>query len=187
MNSAQLQAVLTKLLALPAETEWVEFKEAKNDYHFDRLGEYFSALSNEANLKAYLEMFEKVFNGRDLTLVDKYVSPDFKSRYAPPTAPKAESVVVTLPATLRGRLVLLAREKGYFAEQGLEVTWPPTDMPWGVREMHVRHSDWKKAGVPIASAPEQKPWGIYEFISEDCDGNSYRVFYDTETPKQKRG
>ena len=26
-------------------------------------------------------------------------------------------------------------------EQGLEVTWPPTDMPWGIREMHVRHPD----------------------------------------------
>lgn len=24
---------------------------------------------------------------------------------------------------------------------GLEVTWPPTDMPWHVREMHVRHPD----------------------------------------------
>jgi catechol 2,3-dioxygenase-like lactoylglutathione lyase family enzyme len=25
--------------------------------------------------------------------------------------------------------------------EGLEVTWPPTDMPWNVREMHVRHPD----------------------------------------------
>jgi catechol 2,3-dioxygenase-like lactoylglutathione lyase family enzyme len=25
--------------------------------------------------------------------------------------------------------------------QGLEVTWPPTDMPWNLREMHVRHPD----------------------------------------------
>ena len=25
--------------------------------------------------------------------------------------------------------------------QGLEVTWPPTNEPWGVREMHVRHPD----------------------------------------------
>jgi len=25
--------------------------------------------------------------------------------------------------------------------QGLEVTWPPADMPWNVREMHVRHPD----------------------------------------------
>lgn len=24
---------------------------------------------------------------------------------------------------------------------GLDVTWPPTDMPWNVREMHVRHPD----------------------------------------------
>ena len=25
--------------------------------------------------------------------------------------------------------------------EGLEVTWPPTDMPWHVRELHVRHPD----------------------------------------------
>lgn len=25
--------------------------------------------------------------------------------------------------------------------EGLDVTWPPTDAPWGVREMHVRHAD----------------------------------------------
>ena len=24
---------------------------------------------------------------------------------------------------------------------GLEITWPPTDMPWNMREMHVRHPD----------------------------------------------
>lgn len=51
MTPAEVDAKLTELLGLPTETEWVEFKEAKNDYHFDRLGEYFSALSNEANLK----------------------------------------------------------------------------------------------------------------------------------------
>jgi hypothetical protein len=27
------------------------------------------------------------------------------------------------------------------AKEGLEITWPPTDMPWNVREMHVRHPD----------------------------------------------
>ena len=26
-------------------------------------------------------------------------------------------------------------------QQGLEVTWPPTNMPWHMREMHVRHPD----------------------------------------------
>ncbi len=37
-------------MLLPTETEWIEFKEAKNDYSFDKIGKYFSALSNEANL-----------------------------------------------------------------------------------------------------------------------------------------
>lgn len=26
-------------------------------------------------------------------------------------------------------------------KQGIEVLWPPTDMPWNVREMHIRHPD----------------------------------------------
>lgn len=51
MTPYELQAKLTEFLSLPAETEWVEFKEAKNNYDFDDLGKYFSSLSNEANLK----------------------------------------------------------------------------------------------------------------------------------------
>jgi predicted enzyme related to lactoylglutathione lyase len=56
-----------------------------------------------------------------------------------------------------------------------------------VAEVDALYSDWQQAGVPIVSKPEQKPRGIYEFIVEDCDGNSYRVFYDTETPKRENG
>lgn len=51
MTPAEVEAKLDELLRLPAETEWVEFKEAKNTFHFNELGQYFSALSNEANLK----------------------------------------------------------------------------------------------------------------------------------------
>jgi ATP-dependent DNA helicase RecG len=50
MNAAQLTEQLDTFLALPAETEWVEFKSAKNSYDFGKLGQYFSALSNEAAL-----------------------------------------------------------------------------------------------------------------------------------------
>lgn len=46
-----IEKKLQELLGLDCENEVVEFKEAKNDYHFDKLGKYFSALSNEANLK----------------------------------------------------------------------------------------------------------------------------------------
>lgn len=49
MKNAKLQ--LEQLLNQLAENEVVEFKEAKNQYDFKKLGRYFSALSNEANLK----------------------------------------------------------------------------------------------------------------------------------------
>jgi ATP-dependent DNA helicase RecG len=51
MTKQQLEEVLQQLRNLSAETEVVEFKEAKNGYDFIKLGKYFSALSNEANLK----------------------------------------------------------------------------------------------------------------------------------------
>ncbi len=55
MTEAQLIQKLTELRSLPAETEVVEFKEAKNQYDFTKLGKYFSALCNEANLKGKQE------------------------------------------------------------------------------------------------------------------------------------
>ena len=47
----ELIGMLKNFLALPNETEWLEFKEAKNGYDSNKIGKYFSALSNEANLK----------------------------------------------------------------------------------------------------------------------------------------
>lgn len=44
------QQQLQRSLAGSGESEVVEFKEAKNGYDFAKLGKYFSALSNEANL-----------------------------------------------------------------------------------------------------------------------------------------
>jgi len=52
MSPARLKKKLKELMTLPSETEWVEFKEAKTSYDFNKLGRYFSALSNEANLKS---------------------------------------------------------------------------------------------------------------------------------------
>jgi len=51
MTRDELLHKLNELRKLPAETEVFEFKEAKNVYDFNKLGKYFSALSNEANLK----------------------------------------------------------------------------------------------------------------------------------------
>lgn len=51
MDDSEIKNVLEQLLELEAETEVVEFKEAKANFDFRKLGKYFSALCNEANLK----------------------------------------------------------------------------------------------------------------------------------------
>lgn len=50
MREIELKKTLYKLLELTAESELVEFKVAGESYDFTKLGKYFSALSNEANL-----------------------------------------------------------------------------------------------------------------------------------------
>lgn len=50
MTPAEMTALLNRLLA-GWENEVVEFKEAGGGYSTDKIGEYFSALSNEANLR----------------------------------------------------------------------------------------------------------------------------------------
>jgi len=50
MTDTELKEILNQLRNLQSENEIVEFKEAKFKYPFDKLGKYFSALCNEANL-----------------------------------------------------------------------------------------------------------------------------------------
>ena len=51
------EAIKAKIVELidVFETEAVEFKEAKSNYSFNDIGKYFSALSNEANLRSLKE------------------------------------------------------------------------------------------------------------------------------------
>lgn len=46
----ELTAILRELLKNP-ENEYIEFKEAKDNFEIDKLGKYFSAISNETTLK----------------------------------------------------------------------------------------------------------------------------------------
>lgn len=51
MTSDTLLNTLNELIKLESENEVVEFKHAAKKYDIEKLGQYFSALSNEANLK----------------------------------------------------------------------------------------------------------------------------------------
>lgn len=51
MGKQELENMIETYRRLPVETEWIEFKEAKDKFHSNDLGKYFSGLSNEANLR----------------------------------------------------------------------------------------------------------------------------------------
>ena len=51
IRSLQEMPSLVRSLLTDVETEVVEYKEAKRNFDFEKLGKYFSALSNEANLR----------------------------------------------------------------------------------------------------------------------------------------
>ena len=50
---------LNQFLSTNDENEILEYKEAKNQFDFDKLGKYFSALSNEANLLGKNDIWNK--------------------------------------------------------------------------------------------------------------------------------
>ena len=51
MTTQKLDKILSDALALQAENEVIEFKKGGSGYSFNEIGQYFSALSNEANLR----------------------------------------------------------------------------------------------------------------------------------------
>lgn len=53
MTDAELSALLNRFLRLPGGTEVVEFKQPSRSFDFEQFGKYFSALSNEANLRGH--------------------------------------------------------------------------------------------------------------------------------------
>ncbi len=69
---------------MPAETEWLEFKEAKNQFDTDDLGRYVTALSNEANL-CRREAGWLIFGVKDKINVATKTRPIVGSSYATST------------------------------------------------------------------------------------------------------
>lgn len=116
--------VLSKLLSLPEENELVEFKEAKTHYDKDKLGRYFSALSNEANLKEKSQAWmvfgvndKKIVVGTSIT--EKQIN-EFKAEMANHCAPKLSFIEVH-KIEYHGKIVLLFEIPP--APQGSPVSW----------------------------------------------------------------
>lgn len=174
MTKGALLQKLNDLRSLPAETEVFEFKEAKNGYDFGKLGKYFSALSNEANLKGRPEAW-LVFGIKDKgrTIVGSRFRPNrkdldsLKGELANKTTnritfieiyeldlPEGRVVMFQIPAAPKGMPVVF--DGHYYGRDGEELS------PLNLEEIdRIRTlDDWSAAIVPDATIDDLEPKAI---------------------------
>ena len=116
--------LLNKLLSSDTENEVLEFKKAQNQIDKDKLGRYFTALSNEANLKnersAYIIL--GVDNSKNIlgtNISDKQLN-EYKLEIANHTSPTLNFIRAERIETEKGNVILLEIPA---APQGMPVSW----------------------------------------------------------------
>ncbi len=140
MTASELTIILDTIRGLPEETEVVEFKEAKEGYHFDKIGKYFSALSNEANLKGkpHAWLVFGIENKRHRIVGSRYRSSrkhldSLKGEIANKTTNRITFIEIHELATADGRVVMfqipaapkglpVAYEGHYYGRDGEELS-----------------------------------------------------------------
>ncbi|MGY3214501.1 RNA-binding domain-containing protein [Mucilaginibacter sp. HD30] len=164
MTQKELKHILDKLRSLPAETEVVEFKEAKNDFPFEKIGKYFSALSNEANLqgKPYAWLVFGIENKSRNIVASKYRHENrahldsLKGEIANKTTnritfieiheldlPDGRIVMFQIPAAPQG--IPIAWEGHYYGRDGEELSPLNLEEIERIRKQ-IQHIDWS-AGI----------------------------------------
>jgi len=126
MTPEELPAKLTALIS-KWEQETIEFKQAGNDFSTDKIGHYFSALSNEANLHESEEAW-LVFgiDNRSRSIVGSNYREDeerlqtLKQQIAENTEPSISFRGVHALETERGRVVMLEIPS---APRGIPIAW----------------------------------------------------------------
>ncbi|MGO7338076.1 RNA-binding domain-containing protein [Rhizobium leguminosarum] len=167
MDQGDLKSLLSALIAT-WENEVVEFKQAGSDYDTDKIGEYFSALSNEANLRG-LERGWLVFgvNNKSRSVVgsDYRKEPErlhgLKHQIAQSAEPRStfrdihvldhpdgRVVLFEIPSAPRG--IPIAWKGHYYARAGESLTSLGLDKQDGIRQQTI-DQDWTAQVVEAAS------------------------------------
>jgi ATP-dependent DNA helicase RecG len=167
MDKTALEALLGRLIAR-WEGEVVEFKQAGNDYDTDKIGEYFSALSNEANLReANAAWLIFGVSDRSRTVVGTSYRPQaerlqsLKMQIAANSEPSitlrniyelahADGRVVFLEVPPAPRGMPIAWKGHYYARAGESLTSLGLDKQDEIRGQTLQ-SDWTAQVIPSAS------------------------------------
>lgn len=167
MDQAALTALLDELIAT-WENEVVEFKQAGNDFKTDTVGEYFSALANEANLRG-VDAGWLVFGVDNKTrrVVGTHYRPEaerlqsLKMQMAENAEPRVtfrhihelhhaggRVLLLEVPAAPRG--IPIAWKGHYFARAGESLTSLGLDKQDEIRQQTLM-TDWTAQRVPGAT------------------------------------
>lgn len=180
-----MKDLLTRLLASPVETEVLEFKEAKRSYSKEKLGQYFSALGNEANLKgrtcAYIIFGVK--NDRSVvgTIISESQLNEFKKGIADHTSPKLSFSQVHRVKHANGDVLIFEIPA---APKGLPIAWKGhrygrdgeslgglNDREYETIRLQVQANDWSKSVVEDASVTDLCPDAILRARQEFTSKN----------------
>jgi len=171
MDQTALKQLLDSLIA-KWENEVVEFKEAGNGYDTDRIGNYFSALANEANLRG-LEKAWLVFGinnkSRTVTNTDYRPEPErlqstkaqiaggtepsitFRNIHELQAAPGSRVILFEIPAAPRG--MPIAWNGHYYGRAGESLIALGVDKLDEIRQQTLA-KDWSAQIVPDATVAD---------------------------------
>jgi len=115
---------LNHLLSLSTENEVVEFKEAKNQFDKNKLGQYFSALCNEANLLekkgAYLLLgIDNEKNIVGTNIIEQQIN-EYKHEIANNTSPNINFIKVQKVIDEKGNVLIFEIPA---APKGMPIAW----------------------------------------------------------------
>lgn len=178
MDNKKLLSILTILRNLSSENEVVEFKEAKNDYSFEKIGKYFSALSNEANLKGQpfawlifgVEDKQKNIVGSNYRGANRAALDKLKSEVANKTTNRITFIEIYELKLAEGRVVMfqipaapsgypVAWEGHYYGRDNEDLGALNLEELERIRRQ-APHIDWSKATIPDATLADLDPMAI---------------------------
>lgn len=188
----EITSILQRLRADGREHEIVEFKEAKNQYDFEKIGKYFSALCNEANLKgkrsAWLVFGIKYSdksivgsqfrsNRADLDSLKAEIANHTTGRLSfieiyETQEPKGRVVMFEIPAAPKG--IPISWKGHYYGRDGEELNALNIEEVERIREQ-TKQEDWSAAIVPNATIDDLSKEAIQKAKENYKKKNSHLI------------
>lgn len=191
-TNAEIQTILNTLRSAGIENEVVEFKEAKTSFDIAKIGMYFSALCNEANLKNKRSAW-LVFGVKDAdkSIVGSYFRivrselDKLKAEIANHTTGRVTFIEIYEVQTSDGRVIMfeipaaprgipIAWKGHYYGRDGEELNALNLEEVERIREQ-ARGEDWSAAIIDSASIDDLSPDAILKARESYKRKNSHLV------------